>query len=86
MLTFIWRRQTEAPWEGYQLQRSTFIFIMIYIFSMFAMQALAFILEVFTGNTLSTAIANTAHLSGAAIGLLLARMPLFKGSTYEIHP
>lgn len=77
MFTFIWRRQIDAPWEGYQLQRSTFLFIMIFIFGMLALQLVAFAVEITTGNTLPTSIANTAHIAGAALGLLLAKMPLF---------
>lgn len=77
MITFIWQRQLEAPWEGYQLQRSTFIFIMLFIFGMMVLQSLAFLTEVMTNTTIATAIANTAHLSGAALGYLLAKTPFF---------
>lgn len=77
MLTFIWKRQVDAPWEGYQLQRSTFIFMMIFIFGMLGLQMFSFALEIATGTTLSTSIANAAHISGAAFGLILASIPYF---------
>lgn len=77
MLTFIWKRQNDAPWEGYQLQHSTFIFMMIFIFGMLALQVLSFILEVITHTTLSTSIANTAHILGALFGLILAHISYF---------
>lgn len=77
MLTFIWRRQIDAPWEGYQLQRSTFLFMMIFIFGMLGLQMFSFALEVITGSTLSTSIANAAHISGALFGLILASIPYF---------
>lgn len=77
MLTFIWMRQTLAPWEKYDLQRSTFLFFMVFIFGMFFIQTTAFGLEIFTGYTLPTFIANTAHIAGAAFGLLLARISFF---------
>lgn len=71
MITFIYVRQKVAPWELYNLQRSTFLFIMIFIFAMFGLQVLTLILQILTGQTLTTSIANTAHLSGAFIGYLL---------------
>jgi GlpG protein len=77
MLTFIWKRQIDAPWEGYQLQRSTFLFMMIFIFGMLGLQMLSFTLEVATGSTLSTSIANAAHISGALFGVILAFIPYF---------
>lgn len=81
MLTFIWRRQIDAPWEGYQLQRSTFIFMMIFIFGMLGLQMFSFALEVATQTTLSTSIANAAHISGAFFGLILASIPYFTRET-----
>lgn len=77
MLAFIWIRQARAPWEGYQLQRSTLTIIGLFIFAMFAFQLLSFVLQVAGYEPISPGIANTAHLSGAAIGALLALTPLF---------
>ncbi|MFV0340130.1 MAG: rhomboid family intramembrane serine protease [Parachlamydiaceae bacterium] len=77
MITFIYVRQKIAPWEMYNLQRSTFMFIMIFIFAMAGVQALTFGLELFTGQTLTTSIANTAHLSGAFLGYCLGYTPWF---------
>lgn len=77
MLTFIWIRQRKAPWEGYQLQRSTFLFILIFIFGMFALQSLAFGLEVYTKHSVGVSIANTAHIAGLIIGLILGNLPTF---------
>lgn len=77
MLTYIWKRQNDAPWEGYQLQRSTFLFMMIFLFGMLGLQMLSFTLEVATGTVISTSIANTAHISGIVFGILLASIPYF---------
>lgn len=77
MLSFIWMRQIDAPWEGYQLQRSTFNFMMLFIFGMFALQSLAFLLEAFTGQTISTFIANTAHIAGLGCGWLFSKTQFF---------
>ncbi|MGK5594824.1 MAG: rhomboid family intramembrane serine protease [Parachlamydiaceae bacterium] len=81
MLTFIWIRQKRAPWEGYQLQRSTFLFILIFVFGMFTLQSLAFALELYTTHSMGVSIANTAHLSGLMIGLTLGNLPTFARQT-----
>lgn len=77
MLTFIWMRQRKAPWEGYQLQKATIAFMMIFIFAVAGLQVVAFIAELTLGETFSPGIANTAHLSGAAIGALLGGLNFF---------
>lgn len=77
MLTFIWMRQKKAAWEGYQLQHSTFVFIMVFIIAMFAIQLLSFFLEIYTKTAFSPGIANTAHLTGALMGLILGRLDFF---------
>lgn len=77
MLSFIWLRQKAAPWEGYQIQKSTFNFMMIFIFGMVALQSLAFLLEATTGHTIPTAIANGAHVAGLILGVILSKVPYF---------
>lgn len=77
MLSFIWMRQKAAPWEGYQIQKSTFTFMMIFIFGMLALQSFAFLLEVATGKTISTSIANGAHVAGLGVGWVFAKLPFF---------
>lgn len=77
MLAFIWIRQRKAPWEGYLLDRMTMIFIMLFIASMALLQLFFFFVEVATDETISSGIANTAHLSGALIGYLLGRFNFF---------
>ncbi len=77
LLTFIWSRQKKAPWEGYPLERSTFVFLITFIVVIGLTQALSFASEVLYQTPFSPGIANTAHLSGAAIGLVLGRIPFF---------
>lgn len=77
MLTFIWVRQKKAPWEGYQLDRTTIIFMLLFIFSMAAIQFFSFILEKSFDVNISPGIANVAHLSGAFLGLILGSINLF---------
>lgn len=77
MLTFIWMRQRDAPWEGYQLDKATIIFMLIFILSMAALQFISFFLEKTMDLSISPGIANVAHLSGVLLGLLLARLNFF---------
>nr|WP_166154638.1 rhomboid family intramembrane serine protease [Neochlamydia sp. AcF84]NGY94465.1 hypothetical protein [Neochlamydia sp. AcF84] len=77
MLTFVWMRQKKAAWEGYQLQASTFTFIMVFIIAMFGIQLVSFLMEIYTKSAFSPGIANTAHLSGAIVGLLLGSLDFF---------
>lgn len=77
MLTFIAMRQKLTPWEGYPLQRSTFNFMMYFILAMFGIQLVSFFLEVEKLTSVIPGIANTAHLSGAALGAILGSLPFF---------
>jgi GlpG protein len=77
MAGFIWMRQKIAPWEGYPLQRSTLIFILMFIGAIFVLEFVTFALEVANVISLSPNIANTAHIVGGLVGVLLGRLPLF---------
>ncbi len=77
MAAFIWARQQVAPWEGYLLHRFTLIFLAIFVVGMFVLQTAFFILQITGKFELSIGIANTAHLTGALVGYLLGRSPLF---------
>jgi GlpG protein len=76
LVGFIWMRQKIAPWEGYPLQKGTIIFILIFIGAMMGLELLSFFLKFFSIN-ISANIANTAHIVGGLIGILLARIPFF---------
>lgn len=76
LVGFIWMRQKIAPWEGYPLQRATIIFILIFIGAMMGLELLSFTLKFFHVD-ISANIANTAHIVGGLVGILLARIPFF---------
>lgn len=77
MLTFIWMRQKKFPWEAYPLDKSTIAFLLIFILAMFVLQVVSFYLEAHHKMSISPGIANTGHLSGALLGLLLGRLTYF---------
>lgn len=78
MVGFIWMRQRLAPWEGYVLQKSVFLFLGAYVFLLLALSLVTFFSEVYGGLLMSVNIANTAHIVGALTGAFLARLSFFK--------
>jgi GlpG protein len=77
MLAFIWMRQKIAAWEGYQIDRLTLIFMLLFIIGMAAIQFMSFFLEKSFELAFSPNIANMAHVSGGLIGFLLGRLNFF---------
>ncbi|NGX39456.1 MAG: Rhomboid protease GlpG [Chlamydiae bacterium] len=82
LVGFIWVRQKRAPWEGYPLNRSTIIFILVYIGAMFALELFSLAMALFTSKQdYSPNIANTAHIIGGLFGAFLGRLPFFSRGT-----
>lgn len=77
MLAFIWVRQRAAAWEGYQIDRLTFIFMLVFVISMAAIQTFSFFLEKSFEWAFSPNIANMAHLTGGLVGYILGKTPFF---------
>lgn len=74
---FIWMRERIAPWEGYPLNKGTVLFLFFFIAAIFALQVVAFFIQVFTSTHFAPQIANSAHIAGAVIGAFLARSSIF---------
>jgi GlpG protein len=74
---FILSRQMVAPWEGYPLTRGTIIFLGFYIVLLLAMSVTSFFLAKLEITQMAINIANTAHISGAILGLILGRWSFF---------
>lgn len=74
---FTWMRERRAPWEGYPLNRTTILFLLFFVGTMFALQLASFILQAFTAVEFEPNIANSAHIAGAVVGALLGRLSYF---------
>jgi len=77
MLGYIWIRQREAPWEGYQIHPSTFGLLTGFIILLLCLQVGLFIFEVMSDSSFSVGIANTAHIAGALVGIVLGKLSFF---------
>ncbi len=77
LVGFIWVRQKLAPWEGYPLQKTTILFIAVYIAALFGLEIFSAVKNAVSTSPLSSNIANTAHIIGGLIGALLAFCPFF---------
>ena len=79
LLGFIWMRRQVAAWEGYFLQPGTIAFVSLFILALAIWQTYDFIgaLRSPLSITRTSGVANTAHIGGALIGLLLGRLPFF---------
>lgn len=80
MVGFIWSRQKVAPWEGYPLQKAVYIFLGIYLLLMLGISVFSFITKAVGVSWFSSSIANTAHMTGLIVGIVLGRLPLFAWS------
>lgn len=78
MAGYIWVRKKRAPWEPYLIDRGTLIFLWAFIFGMLALQIIVFFLQILHIVSFQLPIANTAHVSGALLGMLLARTNVFQ--------
>jgi GlpG protein len=63
------------------MQPSTIKFIAIFIFGMAGIQLISFLIELFSGPSVSPGIANTAHLTGGVVGYVLGRLKFFSWKT-----
>lgn len=77
MAGFIWMRQRKAPWEGYPISRGTLLFLLLFVIAIFGLQIVAFGLQIFTHYHFNPSIANTAHITGALLGVWLGRLSYF---------
>lgn len=81
MLGFIWARQHVAAWEGYNLLPGVIAFMFFFVLTMFAIQLISFILQVYYHLNFMPAIANTAHIIGGLTGYLLGRLNAYSITT-----
>lgn len=82
MVTYIWVRMRQNKYiigaTDYFLAPGTLQGLAIFVCALFTMQLLSFLLEATTSNVIPIGVANTAHLTGALCGVLLASIPASK--------
>lgn len=77
MITFVWIRQKKTPWEGYLLQSATFNFALLFLFIILILQLASFYTEIAYTQPIAPQIANTAHMTGLFLGLILGNSTFF---------
>jgi GlpG protein len=77
---FIWMRQQLAPRERYSVPRSSLLFLFIFVLMMALLELGGIFLHFFGLHAFMGGIANTAHLIGGGVGLLLGRISYFSSS------
>ncbi|MBA3603403.1 MAG: rhomboid family intramembrane serine protease [Parachlamydiaceae bacterium] len=77
MIAFVWVRQRAAPWEGYLLQTSTLNFTLIFLVSIVLLQLGSFYTEIVYKYSINPGIANTAHMMGLLVGIILGKLNVF---------
>lgn len=77
MITFVWVRQKKTPWEGYLLQPTTLNFALLFLFFILALQLISFYTEIVYQQPIAPQIANTAHMTGLFLGIILGNVNFF---------
>ncbi|MCH9612859.1 MAG: Rhomboid protease GlpG [Chlamydiia bacterium] len=75
---YAWMRQRDKVSEGFPIPNNVFFFLWIFVFGLFAIQVVAFILQIVHIISFDMPIANTAHITGALLGMGCAKIPLFQ--------
>ncbi|MGR3973868.1 MAG: rhomboid family intramembrane serine protease [Candidatus Rhabdochlamydia sp.] len=77
MFGFIWSRQKVAPQERYPLQKNVITAMAGFVLVMFALEVVMLMFQFLTADPIDISIANTAHLTGGVVGIVLGRLPFF---------
>jgi GlpG protein len=80
---FIFERQRIAPWEGYPLPKLAIGFLGFYIILLMVLEFFLFGAQMMGLGLFSSKIANTAHITGAICGILIAKIPYFGEKSFE---
>jgi GlpG protein len=83
MAGFIAARQRTSPWESYNLSPLMYSSLLFFIWALVALGVAAFFLESYLHVYFPISFANTAHLTGLAIGLVLGRTRWFRVTRFN---
>ena len=65
------------------MQKSIFLFLAFYVVLMFILSFFSFITHAFGLGVFAPNIANTAHITGACVGWILGKLPIFSWRAHE---
>ncbi len=85
MASFIIEREQQAPWEGYGFSRRVYSSLLFFIWALVALAVVAFLVECYVHLRFPISFANTAHLSGLAIGVALGKTRWFSEKQRSDH-
>ncbi len=77
LFAFVWFRQKNYPWESYRLARQLLVMVMVFMGINILFSLISFVNSLWGVMDWQFGVANTAHFSGALVGLFLARLPFF---------
>jgi len=76
---FVWMRESLAPWEGYPIPRTTLHFLAGFVLLAAVVDGLLLLTQFIQGPlALGIRLANTAHIVGGLVGILLGRLTLMR--------
>jgi GlpG protein len=78
LATFTWSRIKKTPWEGYLLSKTVMFFLLIYVLALVLVGLGVFLFNLSSHKDITFGIANTAHVVGGVIGIVLGRLKLFR--------
>ena len=71
---YVWVRKKIAPWEVYLIPKQNITYFLIFILGFLAVSIVCFLLAYFNVYVFLLPVANTAHISGLLVGMLIARL------------
>jgi GlpG protein len=77
MIGFIWARERVAPWEGYPLNKTVFLFVFLFLVALIVLELGSIFAHFFWASQMRLQIGNTAHIVGGLTGIGLGYLPFF---------
>lgn len=80
---FVWMRESITPWEGYPIPRTTLHFLAGFVLLAAVVDGLLLLTQFIQGPlALGIRLANTAHIVGGLVGILLGRLTFMRKRSF----